>query len=326
MGSDAIAVPVLKYLAQEAKGVCELAGVYSQPDRPKGRGKKLQPNPLAAAAQELGLTLLQPEKPGPDDVAWMRDNDIQLVLVMAYGHILKKSLLAAPPLGFVNFHASLLPKYRGASPVESAVASGETETGVSLMRIIPKMDAGAVCDVERVAIEPLDTGASVREKLSAATVPLLARNLESLLNGTATFTEQDEAQATYCRKLEKTDGQLDFSATASVLAARINGLDPWPGCYCEVGDVRVKLRAATVMQRGLPDESAGDIDRVPGSVLAASEDGVDIAAGKGSVLRVRQLQRPGGRMLPAGDFLRGFELPVGTVLGGSEMRELTTRT
>ncbi|MEM9226576.1 MAG: methionyl-tRNA formyltransferase, partial [Verrucomicrobiota bacterium] len=284
-----------------------------QPDRPKGRGKKLQPNPLAAAALELGLPLLQPEKPGEDDVAWMADNDVQLVFVMAYGHILRKKLLATPPLGFVNFHASLLPKYRGASPVETAVASGEAETGVSLMRIIPKMDAGAVCDVVRVPIELLDTGASVREKLAAATVPLLARNLESLLNGTATFTEQDEAQATYCRKLEKADGQLDFAAPAQVLASRINGLFPWPGCFCDCGKERLKLKAAVALSE--PSTSA------PGTVLAASAEGVDIATGEG-VLRVGQLQRPGGKMLAAGDFLRGFELEAGTVLLGGEMPTL----
>ncbi len=316
MGSDAIAVPVLEFLAKDARDLCAVAGVYSQPDRPKGRGKKLQPNPLAAAAIGLGLPLRQPEKPGPDDVAWMRDNDVQLVFVMAYGHILKKSLLATPSLGFVNFHASLLPKLRGASPVESAVATGEHETGVSLMRIIPKMDAGAVCDVERVSIEPNDTGASVREKLSAATVPLLARHLPTLLAGTATFTEQDEAQATYCRKLDKADGQLDFSASASALAARINGLDPWPGCSCEVGDVRLKLREAAVLE---PQVAS---DTPPGTVIAANAEGVDVAVGEGSVLRLHQLQRPGGKMLPAGDFLRGFALPLGTRLSGGEMRGL----
>ena len=172
MGSDAIAVPVLKYLAEEASHRVSVAGVFSQPDRPKGRGKHLQPNPLAAAAQELGLPLLQPEKPGTQEAEWLERHGVRLVFVMAYGHLLRKHLLAAPALGYVNFHASLLPKYRGASPVESAVASGERETGVSLMRIVPKMDAGPVLDMESVAVEPLDTGASVREKLAAATVPL----------------------------------------------------------------------------------------------------------------------------------------------------------
>ncbi|QYY34717.1 methionyl-tRNA formyltransferase [Ruficoccus sp. ZRK36] len=314
MGSDAIAVPVLKYLAVEAADKVAVAGVFSQPDRPKGRGKKLQPNPLAAAAQELGLPLLQPEKPGAAEAEWLEAQGVELVLVMAYGHILRKRLLAAPALGYVNFHASLLPKYRGASPVESAVASGEAETGVSLMRIVPKMDAGPVLDMEAVTIDPLDTGASVREKLSAATVPLLARNLDALLAGTADFKDQDEAAATYCRKLEKADGQLDFTASAAALAARINGLDPWPGCFCEVGETRIKVRQALVLD-GAASSNA------PGEVLAASKDGVDVATGEG-VLRITELQRPGGKMHPARDFLSGFDLPAGTRLSGDEMRPL----
>lgn len=317
MGSDAIAVPMLKYLAEEASHQVSVAGVFSQPDRPKGRGKHLQPNPLAAAAQELGLPLLQPEKPGAEEAEWLERHGVRLVFVMAYGHLLRKRLLAAPALGYVNFHASLLPKYRGASPVESAVASGEHETGVTLMRIVPKMDAGPVLDTEAVAVEPLDTGASVREKLAAATVPLLARNLATLLSGEADFKDQDESAATYCRKLEKADGQLDFSASASVLAARINGLDPWPGCFCDVGETRLKLRQALALGEAISLKSAA-----PGEIIDAGTDGVDIATGNG-VLRILQLQRPGGKMLPACDFLRGFDLPEGTRLTGGEMRPLT---
>ena len=317
MGSDAIAVPVLKWLTVEAEDQVDLRGVFSQPDRPKGRGKHLQSNPLAAAAKELGLPLLQPEKPGPEAVAWLREQDIQLVFVMAYGHLLRKSLLETPPLGFVNFHASLLPKYRGASPVETAVASGERETGVSLMRIIKQMDAGAVLDAEKVHIDPLDTGASVRVKLAEATVPLLARQLDNLLSGKAVFRAQDESLATYCRKLEKADGQLDFSAPAKVLAARINGLDPWPGCFCAVGDVRIKLREGAVSAL-LPETTANSR---PGTVQTASADGIEVATGEG-ILRIGQLQRSGGKMLPAGDFLRGFDLPAGTLLTGGDMHSL----
>ncbi|MBC2593565.1 methionyl-tRNA formyltransferase [Ruficoccus amylovorans] len=316
MGSDAIAVPVLRYLAVEAADKVVVAGVFSQPDRPKGRGKHLQPNPLAAAARELGLPLLQPEKPGADEAEWLEEQGVRLVFVMAYGHLLRKRLLAAPALGYVNFHASLLPKFRGASPVETAVACGEAETGVSLMRIVPKMDAGPVLDTEAVAVEPLDTGASVREKLSAATVPLLARNLDALLSGRAVFNEQDESAVTYCRKLEKTDGQLDFTAPAHVLASRINGLDPWPGCFCEVGETRLKVRQALALGSAVAPEHLA-----PGSVIEAGREGVDIATGNG-VLRILQLQRPGGKMLPARDFLSGFDLPEGTRLEGGEMREL----
>ncbi|MGE9294216.1 MAG: methionyl-tRNA formyltransferase, partial [Puniceicoccales bacterium] len=245
MGSDAIALPLLDWLhAHSASHGAALVAVYSQPDRPKGRGKKLSPNPVSAWALDKGIALFRPEKPTSEDAAWLREQGIDLALVMAYGHILRKSLLAVPPRGFVNFHASLLPKFRGASPVESSVATGEAETGVTLMEITPPMDEGPACDVERVAIEPSDTGGSMREKLAAACPALIARNLTALLDGSATFIEQDHASATYCRKLVKADGALDFLASAKTLVARINGLDPWPGCFADHGETRLKLRGA----------------------------------------------------------------------------------
>lgn len=314
MGSDAIALPLLDWLlAHTTDFNAELACVFSQPDRPKGRGKKLQPNPVSAWALEHGIALQRPEKLGAETNDYFQTNGIQLALVMAYGHILKRDLLAIPPGGFVNFHASLLPKYRGASPVESAVASGERETGVSLMKIIPAMDAGPVCDVETIPIGEADTGHSVRENLAEACVPLIVRNFSRLLAGEATFIDQNDSEATYCRKLLKTDGSLDFSATACELASRINGLDPWPGCYCDHGETRIKLRQAS-----FSDESCDD---APGSVLSMADHKVRVATGHG-VLQVACLQRPGGKMIPAPDFLCGYELPAGAVLTGGYMPPL----
>ncbi|WOO40976.1 methionyl-tRNA formyltransferase [Rubellicoccus peritrichatus] len=315
MGSDAIALPLLDWLHKHAVEFdAELVSVFSQPDRPKGRGRKLQPNPISAWALEKGVDLHRPEKPDADTIEYFKSNDIQLALVMAYGHLLRRALLATPPRGFVNFHASLLPKYRGASPVESAVASGEHETGVSLMEIIPAMDAGPVCDVERVSINASDTGHSTRGKLATACVPLIARNLEALLNGSASFVEQTESDATYCRKLSKTDGLLDFSVPAETLAARINGLDPWPGCFCDHRETRIKLREASFVKT----KALADV----GTVIGFEEGKVCIATGDG-VLRIACLQRPGGRMLPAIDFLRGYELSIGAVLSGGPMEPLS---
>lgn len=314
MGSDPIALPLLEWLHEEgASHGAQLTAVYSQPDRPKGRGQKLSPNPIATWALKKNLPLFRPEKPGAEDVERLRNDSIDLVLVMAYGHILRKSLLAVPPRGFVNFHASILPKFRGASPIETAVALGETETGVTLMRITPPMDEGPGCDAERVPIEPTDTGASMREKLARACVPLLARNLTSLLDGSVIFQEQDHGAATYCRRLEKADGALDFSAPAAALAARINGLNPWPGCYADHGEIRLKLRHACAV--------ATDIQALPGSVVETTPDSVRIATGDG-LLCIGELQRPGGKMLPAEDFLRGYELKPGSVLANASMTEL----
>jgi len=314
-GSDSISLPLLNWLRESAPSGVALIGVVSQPDRPKGRGRKLQPNEISAWALEHGIELLRPEKAGPELEDWLRERQVELALVMAYGHILKKSLLAIPPKGFVNFHASLLPAYRGASPIETAVASGETQTGVSLMRIVPKMDAGAVCDVETVDVAPNDTGGSMRENLAEACPALLERALPGLLDGTATFTEQDPELVSYCRKLEKADGALDFSAPGKMLAARVNGLFPWPGCFVDYQGVRIKLK----------DACSETGHGAAGEILASNVDGVTVACGEGAI-RVHELQRPGGKMLKAGDFLRGFALEPGTFFDSGELTNLVSKT
>ncbi len=317
MGSDAIALPLLERLLGAGHGVnWRLAGIVSQPDRPKGRGKKLQPNPVAAFASERRLPVLQPEKPDETLLDWLNAEAVQLVFVMAYGHILRKKLLETPPLGCLNFHASLLPKYRGASPIESALASGERETGVSLMRIVRKMDAGAVADVERVATPEGMTAAALREALAAACVPLLERNLLSALQGELNFTEQDESRVSYCRKLTKEDGALDFHAAASIVAARINGLDPWPGTAATLDDTRLKLRGAATVQRSTSSP--------PGTILEVGADGVFVSCGN-EVVRVTQLQKPGGKWMAAADIARGFPLEPGHIFQSEPMTTLAQR-
>lgn len=313
MGSDVIAVPALEWLCKQTDSV-RVAGVVSQPDRPVGRGKKLTPNPLAAAATVQGVPLLQPEKPGDELVRWLQDEQVQLVFVMAYGHILRNALLETPPMGCVNFHASILPKYRGASPINGAIANGESETGVSLMRIVQKMDAGAVCDVEKVAIAPDDTAATVWQKLAQTTVPLLERQLDNLLAGSAVFVEQDDAAATYTRKLTKHDGQVDFSLNANALSARSRALHPWPGTFFDHGDVRLKALPPRVLN--------GNTSALAGQVVEASDDGVTVACADGSLVCFTHLQRPGARMLPAADFLRGYPLEAGAQLSGAPAKPL----
>ena len=182
---------------------------------------------------------------------------------MAYGHILRDAFIATPRLGTLNLHTSLLPKYRGASPIQTAIANGETETGVSLMRIVRELDAGPVADVEHVPISPRDTALDVEAKLAAACVPLLARTLPALAAGTLKFLEQDHSAATFCRKLQKEDGVLDFTAPAAVLAARINGLNPWPGCTVEIAGQMVKLGLADTVGQSTGDWPPGTISLPP---------------------------------------------------------------
>lgn len=320
-GSDAIALPLLRWLHEAGGGAFTLCGVISQPDRKSGRGQKLQPNPISAYALEAGIPLLRPQKPDAELEAWLQAQQVQLALVMAYGHLLRKSLLAVPPRGFVNFHASVLPHYRGASPVESAVACAESQTGVSLMQIVPRMDAGPVLGVETVCIDHAraETGADIRHKLASACVPLIARHMCELLSGAAAsrFAPQDEARASYCRKLDKTDGQLDFNASTSALAARINGLYPWPGCYLDYAQERFKVAEAFAETLADPDAPAS-----PGTILSADKNGLRIRTGQG-VLRICRLQKAGGKMLPADAFFLGTPFQPGQQVQGGAMRPLT---
>ncbi len=314
LGSDAIALPLLEWLTGEGSAVATVVAVFTQPDRPVGRGQKITPNAIKTWALGRGLPVLQPEKLTDDVRGELAAFGADVALVMAYGHILRDAFIDTPRLGTLNLHTSLLPKYRGASPIQTAVASGERETGVSLMRIVRKLDAGPVADVERVQIDPLDTALEVEAKLAAACVPLVARALPKLRDGSLAFATQDEAAVSHCRKLEKDDGVLDFSTSAAVLAARINGLFPWPACAVEIGGQLVKFGLAEV-----GDASAGAA--VAGEVIGADAQGLLIATGQGT-LRVRRLQRPGGRMLPAAEFLRGAPMAAGTRLVSRPMPPL----
>ncbi len=320
LGSDAIALPLLDWLVGPVgASLVELTAIYTQPDRPTGRGQKVQANAIKLWALERGLPAHQPEKLTPEARAAYAESEPELALVMAYGHILRDDFIAVPPLGTLNFHASLLPRHRGASPIQTAVARGEAETGVSLMRIVRRLDAGPVADREAVRIDRLDTALEVEQKLAAACAPLLARTLPRLLAGGLVFAEQDEAEASFCRKLTKEDAALDFFASARELAARVNGLNPWPAAQVEWGGQPLKF--------GLADtaDAVGTGGSEPGAVLGADADGLLVATGAG-VLRVRRLQKPGGRMLAAPEFLRGAPIAAGTVFASRPMAALTSAT
>jgi methionyl-tRNA formyltransferase len=314
MGSDAIALPALNWLAQNAQGTADIVGVFTQPDRPAGRGQKVQSNDIKLWAQAKNIPVLQPQKFGPADQEQLAAFKPDLTLVMAYGHILRQDVIDTPRLGTFNFHTSILPAYRGASPIQTAVACGESVTGVTLMRMVLKLDAGPVADVERVRVAVLDRAHEVEAKLAEACVPLLARCLPKIADGRQTFTEQNEDAATFCRRLEKGDGVLDFKTSARSLAGRINGLMPWPGCAVEINGQWVKLGSADSCQ-GTAEE--------PGVVTGSDAEGLLVGTGEG-ILRLRQLQRPGGRMLGAAEFLRGVPVARGTKLASQPMPALVS--
>jgi methionyl-tRNA formyltransferase len=327
LGSDAIALPILQWLTGEAgRSVAQLIGVFTQPDRPVGRGQKIQPNAIKTWALAHGLPVFQPEKLTDDVRREFAALAPDVGLVMAYGHILRDEFIATPRLRMLNLHTSILPKFRGASPIQSAIATGERETGVTLMEIVRQLDAGPIADVERVAIAPLDTAIEVEAKLATASATLVARGLAKLAAGTLPFTPQDDAAATYCRKLQKEDGAIDFGATAATLAARINGLFPWPGCTTEINGQLIKLGLADVaVNRGSSAIDSTPAKTVaPGVIVGHDVDGLLVGTGSG-VLRLRRLQRPGGKMIGALEFLRGFPVAPGTQLPSRLMPELVTK-
>jgi len=315
MGSDPVALPLLDWLAGEGASAATLVGVVTGPDRASGRGQEVRPNAVGAWAAQRPFPILKPEKLDGDVQAQMAALRPDVALVVAYGHILKDAFISLPRLGTLNLHASLLPAYRGASPIQTAVACGDKVTGMSLMRIVRELDAGPVADTETVPIGRLDTAAEVEAKLALAAIPLVRRSLPRLAAGQLEFRPQDGAAATFCRRLTKADGAIDFAAPAAELAARVNGLNPWPSATVEIDGVPVKLGQA----EALYGSSFGS----PGTVNLQDSEGLLIMTGSG-ILRVRRFQRPGGRMLGASEFLRGFPVEAGAVIASRPMAPLVS--
>jgi methionyl-tRNA formyltransferase len=246
---------------------------------------------------------------------WLREQSCELLLVMAYGQMIGKALRQYPPLGIFNFHASLLPRFRGASPVEAALASEASETGVSLMEIIAAMDAGDCLGSLSVPIDFHDTQTELTAKLSHAARSLIEQFLPQLLSGKAERHPQDATKASYCRKLEAHDRFLDFHAPAEVLHRRIRALSPRPGCVFELGDEIYKICSTDVAPSSLPEKEAGTLISLP-------PQGAAIVAGDGNYLLLQEIQVPGGKRLPISSFLLGHALPWGSVLPSHPMKVL----
>ncbi len=319
--SDGIALPILETLmSAPLRAQVSIEAIYSQPDRPQGRGQKVRANPVAQWARDFGIPLFQPEKLGPEDVERLKELRCDIGLVMAYGHILKLDLLNAPTLGFYNYHASLLPHYRGPAPIEAAIANNDGGAGVTLQKIVPALDEG---DVVGSAVIPLDTGstrASLREKISEACIFITTDTIPRIIAGTVEPIRQSEKHVSYTRKISRADSGLDFSAPAKALAARVRALSGWPGCTIPFAGMDLKLGHVEAF-----DDATLPCDLVPGTVISREKSELVLATGKG-FLRVHSLQRPGGRMLSAKDFLTGLKIPAGTLIESREMIPLSRST
>ncbi|MDY0268669.1 MAG: methionyl-tRNA formyltransferase [Trichloromonas sp.] len=283
----------------------DLRAVYTQPDRPKGRGNQLTPPPVKELALKHGISVHQPLKlRDPAVVEELRAIAPDLIVVVAYGQILPKSVLEIPQYGCINVHASLLPRYRGAAPINKAIIDGETETGVTTMYMDVGLDTGDMLIKRVTPIGPLETAGEVHDRLALLGREAMEETLRRLCAGTLTAEKQEDALSNYAPMLKKEDGLIDWERTAAQIHNQVRGLDPWPGAYTQLRGEVLKIA------RTAPEAGSG----APGTVLAADAAGVRIACGEG-VLRVGELQLPGKKRLAAGDFLRGCPLSPGTRLG-----------
>ncbi|MGO8971371.1 MAG: methionyl-tRNA formyltransferase [Myxococcaceae bacterium] len=296
MGTPALAVPSL----EACRGVGEVVAVVTQPDRPKGRGQAVQASAVKVAAEAAGLTLLQPPRlKGTDFAQTLAAFKPEVAVVTAYGRILPPDVLATPRRGSLNVHASLLPRWRGAAPIQWAIAAGDAETGVCLMQMEAGLDTGPVLAVRREPISESDTTASLSVRLAALGGALLREELPRFLAGALLPRPQPEAGVTLAPPVEKRDGWLDFRLPASVLERRVRAFTPWPGAWTSLSGHLLKVHRAKVGQGAGP----------PGAVLG-TDGGLEVACAEGSLLLL-ELQAEGKRRMEAADFLRGHPLAPG---------------
>ena len=303
MGTPDFAVPVLTGIIGHGH---EVVAVYTREPAPAGRGMDLRKSPVHATAERFGIPVLTPKTLRTEEAAQtFRSHGADVAVVVAYGMILPKSILDAPELGCLNLHASLLPRWRGAAPIQRAIMAGDAETGVAVMRMEEGLDTGPVGMVEKVAITPDMTAGELHDRLAAIGADLMVRALAALSRGGLAFTPQPEEGATYAKKITNDDARIDWSAEAASVHDLVRGLSPFPGAFttvdCGKGPERLKVL------RTVRTDPAG----VAGTAL---DDTFTVACGSGSI-RLVEVQRAGSRPMRAEDFLRGTRIPAGTRFG-----------
>lgn len=285
--------------------------VITQPDRPKGRGRRVTEPPVKKAARQHGYDVVQPTSAKGDDFFKLCfEPNPDLLVVAAYGNILPQAILSQAPLGAVNIHASLLPRYRGAAPIQWAIINGEDETGITTMQMDAGMDTGDILLSARTPIGPADTAEVLHDRLATMGADLVVETLDLLAAGKLQAIPQDDSQATVAPLLKKGDGQIDWHQSAIAIERLIRGVTPWPGAYMFLNDRRLKIfRAQVVGSKGTVDSTD---DTPPGTVVKGFADELRVATGDG-ILSLLELQGASGKRLSAADYLRGHALRPGTV-------------
>ena len=304
MGTPDFAVPPLKALVEAGHNV-QL--VMTQPDRPKGRGKKLVAPPVKTVAEELDLPVFQPENVKEEEVAEKLEAlNPDLFVVVAYGHILPVRLLEIPRIGPINIHASLLPRHRGAAPIQWAVANGDAETGVTTMFMDKGMDTGDMLVKRALSISMTDTASTMHDKLADLGARTLLETIEGLLAGIVKPVPQNHEVATVAPMLTKEDGRIDWTGSSREIDSRLRGMTPWPGAFTFNGEKRLKIFRATPMEM--------EHDLPPGTVMDAPDGTLLVAAGTGAI-SIEELQGDSGKRMDITAYLRGATIPSGTKLG-----------
>jgi methionyl-tRNA formyltransferase len=302
MGTPAFACPTLSILIERGD---QVVAVVTQPDRPKGRGQQTLPPPVKLLAQQHDIPVLQPVKVRhPDAVEEIRALKPDLIVVVAFGQILPKALLDIPKYGCINVHASLLPYYRGAAPLNWCIINGETQTGVTTMMMDVGLDTGDMLLKSVTPIDPDEDTQTLHDRLSQIGAELLAETLDRLVAGELVPEKQDDALTCYAPMLKKENGLVDWGKDASSIKNLVRGMTPWPGAYSYLGDKLLKVyRVQTASGEG-----------TPGEILSAGRDGIEVACGSGSIV-IHELQLEGKKRLSAAEFLAGCKLEPGSVLG-----------
>ena len=300
MGTPDFAVASLRRLVEDGHEIC---GVFTQPDKPKNRGMKLTFSPVKEYALTQNLPVYQPVtmKDG-SALETCRQLAPELIVVAAYGRILPEELLQVPPYGSINVHSSVLPKYRGAAPINWAILNGEQETGVTIMYMAKELDAGDIIHCLKTPIDPEETAQELTERLALLGAQALAETVELLQTGKAVRTPQDHSAQTYAPMLSKALSPMDWNRPALALHNQVRGLIPWPCASTVLGGKQVKV---------FRTELGGKTAAAPGTVVAAGKQGIEVACGDGQILRITQLQAEGGKRMAAADYLRGHSVQVG---------------
>ena len=305
MGTPEFSIPTLKALIQHGHNI---EAVVTQPDRAKGRGRKPAPPPVKRLAIEHGIEVLQPEKTSEDSFCELiKKKGPDLIIVIAFGQILKKNFLTIPKWGAINIHASLLPNYRGAAPIQWAILNNESKTGLTIMRIEEGLDTGPILFQTEFSIPKDETAGRLQDRLALLAGELIIKALKDMGRDKIKDMPQDDSLATYAHKIERGDSLVDWKQTAFKISALIRALDPRPGAYTLLQGKEIKLFSSRVV-----DEYS--LGLVPGRVVRPVKGGLYVETGKG-IIEIREIQYPGKKRLSVPDFLRGFSLSEGTLLG-----------